>query len=127
LSAAVSFAEWVKRIDLRKIVSCSADEYGVAEPLQVLLVCEPREELGRRRNQCRGKRERGVALADVHRSELSCPVVDVLEDVSMDRLKVREVVSATEWIFLQLDETGAGDTVFDHHEFAGVGDTAKVS
>jgi hypothetical protein len=45
----------------------------------------------------------------------------------MDRLEVREVVSAVERIVRQLDETGAGDTVFYDHQFAGVGDAGKVS
>jgi hypothetical protein len=60
-------------------------------------------------------------------SELPRPVVDVLEDVLMDRLEVRKVVSAVERIVRQLDETGAADTVFDDHEFDGVGDAENVS
>ena len=61
---------------------------------KMLLGPELRQNLLQRRFQEGSEPEEMAALRNVHRPKLSHPFVDILENMPMDRLQVREIESA---------------------------------
>jgi hypothetical protein len=109
LCAAVAFAEWVNGIDLAEIVSGSRGEAINGKPAKMRLGLQLRERAFEARRDVLMEGERVAGFRDVDGAELPGPGEDVLENVAMDRLEMRGIEGAGNWLRFQLAQaTGCG-------------------
>src|SRR5580658_43806 len=91
LRPAIAFAKRMSRIDLAEKPRGAPGEGGGVQSGEVVPSRELFQDLSQRRfEECR-RAEEVAALGYVHGPKVSCPSVNILEDISMNRLEVRNV------------------------------------
>src|SRR5579862_525985 len=89
LGASIAFPERVQDIDLAQIVGGTAGKDIGRHASQMLLLCQAREECSRLIPNVGEMREVRSAFTYINLAEFSSPVVDILEQIAMNRLQMR--------------------------------------
>ncbi|MGA2929024.1 MAG: hypothetical protein ABSG43_24155, partial [Solirubrobacteraceae bacterium] len=126
LGAAVAVPERVDAVDLGQVEGQALDERIAVEVAQKVLAWELGEDLAEVGRDVLGQREQ-VALGDRDRSNLACPLVNVAEDLAVERLQVGQIVGASESPLLQDREAARGEVGLKAGELGGVADPVAIA
>jgi len=94
LRAAVAFPEWVHIIHVAHDRSRRFREGVAAQATQVVRLLKPPVNIGHAGFNELAKLELATALGDLHRAQIARPVIDVLEQMTMDGAEVGEIEGA---------------------------------
>ena len=124
LDSPVAFAEGMSCIEFAEIVSRSLGKLIRAQALQVFLARQLSKRLLERGFEEIGEPEEMPALGDVHCPELAGPLVDILEDVPMDRFQVLDVEGSRRWSVDQLGNAPVRASRFEPFQLFRISEAA---
>ena len=126
LCPAIAFPKRMSSIQIAEKIGRAIGKHRGIQVSEVVLHREFLQDLLQRRFEERSDSEEMAALGYVHRPKLSRPFVHVLEDVPMNRLKMRDVESPRHEGINQLRNAPVRAACFEARQLFWVSETAQV-
>ena len=94
LRPAVSFAEWVCRVYLSQVETCAGGQLVASQTREITFLSQLAENARQCSFQKRSRTETVPSFRDIHSPEITRPTINILEQVTVNRLEMRDIKTA---------------------------------
>lgn len=126
LRATVAVAEWVYGVELGEVVCEPVDERLALKPSQVVFFGEGLEHVSGVRLDVLRQAE-DVGLGDGDGADLAGPVVEVAEDLAVERSQVFKIVRSGQRSGAEILDRGESEIGFGQPELVWIGDAEPIA